>query len=553
MLLMAVAGLLALLLPSALNVATTGPTALAEFAPVPGTGQGIGDLSELGGTFPGGGSSSGISAQAPHGIDARTPQQKRNQLKRCVGNPPRQTEDLLSPPCVGFFEGDNGGATARGVTRDEITVLIHWGKGFDTKESPFVDYGAPVTGNENSEDPGGRKLLGKAYAKYFNARYQTYNRYVHFYGFSGRAGDESVTRADMARIDRELRPFAVVNPILGDPTVVADESARKGIVAVTYQAFPRVTYERAAPHIFSYSPDLEDSASVAASYICKKLEGRVAAHSGNPSDLVANRVFGLLYTNRSAEPTYPALARLLKDELAGQCGVVVAEEKGEAVQDNYPNSIAALRLAGVTTVLWAPACNDTSITLAYAQAQGWQPEWFQIKQICNGPDNTNSFRTFPATQSSHIFGVSYDYRRGNFDDQSWYRAYLESCPSCAVPITIDPPLAYDTLAMMAYGIQAAGPRLTAAAINKGLHAVPPRPSISPFVPASYFSPGNYSWIKDAKEMWWDPSGLPPGSQRPGCHRLPNDGRRFRSGEWLEGDTDFDPTAGHPCQGLAQNI
>jgi hypothetical protein len=45
--------------------------------------------------------------------------------KRCVGNPPRQTEDPTSPPCVAFFDGDNFGSTYQGVTGEEIRVLIY--------------------------------------------------------------------------------------------------------------------------------------------------------------------------------------------------------------------------------------------------------------------------------------------------------------------------------------------------------------------------------------------------------------------------------------------
>src|SRR5688572_12407961 len=45
-------------------------------------------------------------------------------VRRCVGDPPRQTEDPQSPPCVAAWSGDNGGATWQGVTRDEIVVAV---------------------------------------------------------------------------------------------------------------------------------------------------------------------------------------------------------------------------------------------------------------------------------------------------------------------------------------------------------------------------------------------------------------------------------------------
>src|SRR5205823_3189869 len=43
-------------------------------------------------------------------------------VKRCIGDPPRQIEDPQSPPCVPYFDGDNGGATSPGVTANEIRI-----------------------------------------------------------------------------------------------------------------------------------------------------------------------------------------------------------------------------------------------------------------------------------------------------------------------------------------------------------------------------------------------------------------------------------------------
>src|SRR5688500_1174590 len=116
-------GLLAVL-PSALNIPQSNPAETLEYAPVPPEDQNqpppaAGNFSSLGL-----GSSSGIAAGAspdaelPGGGEVGGRAVKTAGTKRCVGSPPRQTEDPLSPPCVAHFEGDNGGATYQGVTRD---------------------------------------------------------------------------------------------------------------------------------------------------------------------------------------------------------------------------------------------------------------------------------------------------------------------------------------------------------------------------------------------------------------------------------------------------
>ena len=113
--------LLAFVMPSGLRLPQTNPAQTLEYAPVPPSddspAQNSGNLASLGlgtsssevgdkvgGLLPGGLPG---PAAAPTGVG------KNPSAKRCVGSPPRQTEDPLSPPCVGYFEGDNFGATAR--------------------------------------------------------------------------------------------------------------------------------------------------------------------------------------------------------------------------------------------------------------------------------------------------------------------------------------------------------------------------------------------------------------------------------------------------------
>src|SRR5688572_29355597 len=111
--------LLLAVLPSALNLPQTSPAETLEYAPVPPDDEtppsAEGNFSSLGL-----GSSSGIGAAGPGqgGLDPVAPAVrgvgKNPSTKRCVGNPPRQTEDPMSPPCVAHYQGDNSGATAPG-------------------------------------------------------------------------------------------------------------------------------------------------------------------------------------------------------------------------------------------------------------------------------------------------------------------------------------------------------------------------------------------------------------------------------------------------------
>src|SRR5947209_5322078 len=99
--------LMVAILPSSLHVPSTGPNAQAEVAPVPGAGNQQTNLSQLGlaesGTVGGlGGAVTGDAA--PELLQGLAPGNPVAQQSHCVGNPARQTEDPLSPPCVAFWQ-----------------------------------------------------------------------------------------------------------------------------------------------------------------------------------------------------------------------------------------------------------------------------------------------------------------------------------------------------------------------------------------------------------------------------------------------------------------
>lgn len=166
------AGLLGLLLPSALRIPQSGPSTLAEYAPVTGEGEGESDISELGA-----GSSGGVGFGRAGGrtdpsdiTDSDRGLVRKAGDKRCVGKPARQTEDPLSPPCIAVYEGDNGGATAKGVTRDEVKVIIETEETtVDQQAGAFIDCAEAPRSDEPPRD-----LVCKAWQKYFNDRFQTY-------------------------------------------------------------------------------------------------------------------------------------------------------------------------------------------------------------------------------------------------------------------------------------------------------------------------------------------------------------------------------------------
>ena len=551
---LAVAALLASLLPSALRVPLSGPSASAELAPVPGKSDSAqGDLSALGETSTGGlGSGSGLgglgstgpggpsgggmgemSPPPPSDGSGRNPAQKR-----CVGKPPRQTEDPLSPPCVAFFDGDNGGATAKGVTRDEIRLVR--------------TNGCSTNGRIEEVDLNAAEA---ALYRHFNERYQLYGRRLRIWNVAPPCGNGSdpAYRAGVRWWNEILDPFALIGY---GYFAEADEAARLGVWANLEGAAGSVMRSR-APYMRSFFPDLEGIVEHTVEFVCRKAAGRTARYHGEPLEQQKTRKFALTY-RRNADPGLVG-RDLIVEGIRERCGAEAGRVE-TAAGDRFPSGsgdwanawaqdVARWRTAGVTTVI------DLDYLSLYAMqvvdAANWYPEWLLVHDsLRNSTTNNLGGRVRPPKQMAHAFGIQFDPLVPERVEQSNpSMAVREQCPdgTCPLPTQYE----YYSLLLVFRGIQAAGPKLTAANIDRGLHAIAPQPSPDPFTPAAYFAPGNYSFIKDAAVVRWDPTGTPPGGQ-PGCWRYVEGGKRYRAEDWKNHPTDDDfdpgPLRPWPCKG-----
>jgi hypothetical protein len=524
---------LATLLPSALRLPLSGPSAAAELAPVPGKSDAsAGDLGGLGESTTGGlGTGSGGDATGRPGggpLDSDGDPNRGGQLrdKRCVGTPARQTEDPMSPPCVGFFSGDNGGTTAKGVTRDEIRVVID-----------SCSTGQPDAFVDHHGDTSAARPEVIAYANHFNARFQLYGRTAHFYearwGTCYRAGDPR-RRAQIIDIEERVHPFAII-PLRGANATVGDEAAAQKTITLV-DSPPRAFTRERAPYIYSRNPDLEDRMALTAGFICERLAGRPARHSGEVADQDKERRFAVSY-RMTGDPDGLGVGMLI-DEVGRRCPGTPIKAYPSSSQD----AVLAMRTDGVTTIVKS---NDDVNEVLYAEGAGWHPEWF-VPSV--GINNTNGL-AYPAAQWRNMFAIALVRKLGNKESQPAVVAAADGCSGCGQYADMQ---LYEDLLFLFSGMQAAGPRLSPTTFDQGFHALPHRRSLDPRIPAAYMTPGNYSWIKDAMAVWWDATGRPPGSTAVGCFRLIEEGIRYRADDWAsspgDGGIKSPDTSTQPCQG-----
>jgi hypothetical protein len=550
--LVVVALIVAFTLPSSLNLPQTNPTETAEYAPVPPSDETpppIGNLSALGLA-----NSSSLEASGLLGGDLEglappdLPQPNRAFDKRCVGNPPRQTEDPLSPPCVGHYDGNNGGVTYQGVTKDEVRVLwyIDGGGQYESsqgfEEAPsntYQDMGQPAP-------PEGEFIytrIIRGWQRYFNDRFQTYGRKVHFFIYwTGPDHTPEGRRADAADTYSRTKPFAVLSQARDNQDAYLEAMAQRGVlnfgsVSGRDQSF----FSKYPKLIWGYAPSIQQQARMFSTYVCTRVVNKPVQFSGNQQMNGQKRVLGMLSTTDPARAGYHTFSRLVKKDVEACGGVFKSDNTfpvagSDNAAANTPD-IAAQNIAdfqgkGVTTIIW-PQGQDTSHTKT-AQNIGYLPEWVVGGDgVMEG--NYNGGQQGQAAWD-HAFIVTNQTRLETSRQQQCFLAYKEAEPDAPddPDTTLHACNLYRDPFQLFLGIQVAGPRLHPDTIDQGFRAIPKIASSDPHLPACYYEPGDYTCVKDVQVEWWDSRGQ-LSATTPGCYRMLEEGRRYRAGTWPDGN------------------
>jgi len=458
------------------------------------------------------------------------------------------------------------------VTRDEVRLLVYLNGGVipiasstpttATPEAAYFDlFEAPA-----DDEPIYVKGL-RGWQRYFNDRFQTYGRLVHFFVyFDGGADSPESRRADAADNYALLKPFAVVTdtPFGGNEVVYVEEMARRGVLnfgslsgkeASFFQRFPKL--------IWGHDATVEYQADLYASFVCDKLVGRPVAISGNTEPGLANgapRRFGLFHTSDEAHPGLIKLADIVKAKVEACGGEIAATATfpvccytvyGGADPSDSALNMAAFREAGVTTILWPGGMEGTHGNAA-AQMQ-YLPEWFLLGT--GGLDSTETHRLGGNARAfdDRAVVITPEVLHPAFSQQLCHQAYREAdmeMPRNDVAYACS---FYRLLFEVFVGIQVAGPRLTPTSVDAGFHAIPHVESKNPQTPACFYFPGDYTCVKDGQFEIWDNERQPPGDNNFGCWRVFRGASRYFPGEWPEGNIDADLPQVGDCNGYGAGL
>ncbi len=451
---------------------------------------------------------------------------EKARVRRCVGDPPRQIEDPQSPPCLNYWQGDNGGATTKGVTRDETRVSYAY------------------DGSRESIN------LAEAIFAFFNRRFEFYGRRLTVQEIPKPKDifDPVQQRAAAISVAEEQRAFAAVNwywPDGSDPFF--EQLARKGVLGVSVEGTYGTSdsFNKLAPYRWTYFPTLDEINKNVGEFICKSLAGRNASHAG-PLLAGSKRVFGIALDRNSGSP--PTVEQLVDAMRRCDSAPVTVIEVESRTDPNYWRGVAAnFQAAGVTSILCFCTAleqsglifRDCASTSRSAPSQ-YQPEW-----VANGLSGLFGERAFSLCpdESSRIFGVGAWGKPIPFEDRPWYWAIKEVLPDAKIPQFAEYYLSplYEGMLLLASGIQMAGPRLTATAFEKGLQATSfPNPGTgkSPYwQPEVGFGPGDHAMVNDFPLIYWS-ADAPQASAPTAGYCYLYRGARWSLGSWPNGPQPF---------------
>ncbi len=441
-----------------------------------------------------------------------------------------------APPCVApWHGGDNGGATAPGVTKDTITVALYQAQPDLLQQAFFENSGSDESLSKERDTT-------QQYVDYFSAHYQLYGRTVKLVTVkaSGAPDDDVAAKADAIKVATEVHAFASFGGP-GQTTAYAEELAARGVLCVgdCVIAEPQSFLDRHAPYIWPTTASPEQASEHWAAFVGKQLARRKATHAGDASLQSKRRVFGVVHYDDDAGTFAKSVAhfeqRLATYNVRAAVTVPYALDITTAQQDAR-TVIAKLKSAHVTSVILAGDPVFPTFLTKEATAQDYFPEWVVLGYAFT--DTAVFGRQYDQKQWAHAFGVSLLPARttDEIDELGNLITWQTGHPPPAKTFRelVQAPLVFFT------GVHLAGPHLTAKTFAAGLFRFPPAATTTPT--RLHFSWGRHGIWKgvdltggdDATVIWWDPtaSGADEvGRTGKGLYRYADGGKRYLPGQW----------------------
>jgi len=314
-----------------------------------------------------------------------------------------RVQTYAAPLCVKEWKDgeDNGGATAQGLTKDSILVVVLWNL-LNPEQAGNRSglYTNQATG-QNDLDGAVNALVDQN--EIYKHSYETWGREVEFKFVKSSGTDETAQRADAVTV-AAMKPFAVIDAAsrIGTPAVGGGPVFEQAVLnaGVPYVSPRPSTDPKEATRVFGQN---------AAEVVGRYLKGGKAQYAGD--DLKAKpRKYGALYaSNFNIDYFEQQLAKWdVKLAAKAEYTVPVNESVANAgssgdVAEQLPTLITKLKSAGVTTLV---TFSNNTATGTATQAMK-QQDWFPEVVVTSYPydDLDILARSFDQDVWSHAFGL----------------------------------------------------------------------------------------------------------------------------------------------------
>lgn len=414
---------------------------------------------------------------------------------RCGPGVRQFTWSIYAPNCVLAFHGNNGGATAHGVTATTITVS------YAMPNSAQQSAVESLAGSAFPNDPEYIEDM-ETYIHFFNSQFELYGRHVVLKTFQAQGDyleedqgeDLQGAQADAATA-YNLGAFADVTFPLFAAQPFQQDLADAHVITIGGTYMPQSWFEQYAPYAYSsYTPTGTNSAKGLVNAVCRRMAGMDAIFSPQYSSTI--RKFGLI---TPVNPVYMDDGNDIQNGLS-RCGVSLAKRESYSIdvatfQQQATSMVAQMKAAGVTTVICG--C-DPLIPIFLSRAadlQDYDPEW--LTDYWGDPDTRN----FSQDQWDHALSNGPQYPVSSQTEA--YKAF-ELADHGSPPREQYYEVAYETLLPLFAAIQAAGPDLTAQSFEQGFFSLPPSQGNGQFGTWVYgqdvFDP-----VATGPISWWSPT------------------------------------------------
>ena len=540
---------------------TTGPgSGGAAVGPAGTQTPGVAGLPGPGGALALPGSRSGPAGVNPAGsagVNGVSPTQTQQvgDLTHCVdGRQFDPTIDYFAPPCVAgvpgaAYPGDNGGATALGVTKDRIEIVTY-----------IPDYGAEVDtilkaqGLYYTADE--VNIVNASYQKFLNEHYNFSGRKVHFDTYQGTCStvppDYQCLNGEMNKLVATYHPYAVVFSTTLCSACYA-ELARLKVISTGGAGFSDAFRNANAPYIYDQGMSATRIEQQFADFWCHQMtsrngSGRVAsfAGGGNPAqDFRAKpRVLGVIATN---DPDIQATVKnVLYPALEKGCGETVdheyfyANDISTATQQSNAGTAAMNTPSNPATSLLC-LCDPVAPQFTYnaAATNNYWPE--PLIASNQAMDTDSSAQTYVDNSGTATLacpnptvGCPFDGAIGLGQaaadvaptDMPGIKVFNAGAGGASSPIA---PLAlqifWDNYQMLASLIQNTGPTLTPARMQAAAPSLGLRGGLETGHALRGFTPGQWTWTRDTRILSFTKHKTSPYNGKPGAWVQVEGGRK----------------------------